>query len=284
MSLFNYNKVTEHGSAEANNAKIIVNSIFGALFVVVALVLVVGSWTVVGPTEQNPVIRIGKMDRTLAPGFHWKLPWFDDVITMDVSVQKIEVQASAASADLQVVTTNLAVQYELDETAVGTLYVQYKKNVRSKVIDPAIQDAVKASTALFNADELITKRAEVKDNIFALLNERLSEANVVLKNVDIINFDFSESFNVAIEEKVTAEQNASREENNLRKAEFVAEQRIAEARGEAEAIRIQAQAIQSQGGKDYVNLQWIEAWKEGGAKVPTTIIGEGGNSFLFNIK
>ena len=259
MTLFNYSKVTNNGT-ETNTAKVVVHSISGALFVFVTLVLIFGSWTIVGPTEQNPVIRIGKMDRSLPSGFHWKLPWFDKVITMDVSVQKIEVQASAASADLQVVTTNLAVQYELDETAVDTIYVQYKKNVRSKVIDPAIQDAVKASTALFNADELVTKRAEVKINIFALLKERLAEANVILKNVDIINFDFSESFNIAIEEKVTAEQNAAREENNLRKAEFIAEQRIAQARGEAEAIRIQAQAINSQGGEDYVALQAIEKW------------------------
>ena len=283
MTLFNYTKKTEHGT-ETNAVKVVVHSILGALLVFVTLSLVFGSWTIVAPTEQNVVIRIGKIDRTLESGFHWKLPWFEKVITMDVSTQKIEVQASAASADLQVVTTNLAVQYELDETAVDFIYSEYKRNVRSKVIDPAIQDAVKASTALFNADELITKRAEVKDNIFALLNERLAEAGVVLKNVDIVNFDFSVSFNVAIEEKVTAEQNAAREENNLQKAKFIAEQRIAQARGEAEAIRIQAQAIQSQGGKDYVNLQWIEAWKEGGAKVPTTVIGEGGNSFLFSIK
>ena len=64
---------------------------------------------------------------------------------------------------------------------------------------------------------------------------------------------------------------------------FEKEQRIAQAQGEAEAIRIQAQAITQQGGESYVNLKWVEAWEKGGSKVPTTIIGEGGGSFLFNI-
>lgn len=278
--MFNYTKTTDSGT-ETNMPKLIGHIILG----IAVLVLMLGSWTVIKPAEEGVVIRLGNIDRQMASGFHWKIPLLEKVVHMDVSTKKIEVQASAASKDLQVVTTNLAVQYELNEVSVSKIYTEYQKNnIQSRVIDPAIQDAVKASTALFNADELITKRAEVKDNIFSLLNERLASEGVVLKNVDIVNFDFSESFNKAIEEKVTAEQNAAREENKLKQVEFEAQQRIEQARGEAEAIKIQAQAINSQGGKDYVNLQWIDAWKAGGAKVPTTIIGEGGNSFLYNIK
>lgn len=278
--MFNYTKTTDSGT-ETNMPKLIGHIILG----IAVLVLMLGSWTVIKPAEEGVVIRLGNIDRQMASGFHWKIPLLEKVVHMDVSTKKIEVQASAASKDLQVVTTNLAVQYELNEVSVSKIYTEYQKNnIQSRVIDPAIQDAVKASTALFNADELITKRAEVKDNIFSLLNERLASEGVILKNVDIVNFDFSESFNKAIEEKVTAEQNAAREENKLKQVEFEAQQRIEQARGEAEAIKIQAQAINSQGGKDYVNLQWIDAWKAGGAKVPTTIIGEGGNSFLYNIK
>ena len=282
--MINYTKKSDLGT-ETDTVKLVTHVVLGIVFGILLLGVLFGSWTIIKPSEEGVVIRMGNINRQMASGFHWKMPWVEKVIHMDVSTKKIEVQASAASKDLQVVTTNMAVQYELNEADVSKIFVEYQKNnIRAKVIDPAIQDAVKASTALFNADELITKRAEVKDNIFALLNERLSTEGVFLKNVDIVNFDFSASFNLAIEEKVTAEQNAAREENKLKQVEFEAQQRVEQARGEAEAIRIQAQAIQSQGGKDYVNLQWIAAWEAGGAQVPTTIFGNGGANFLFNIK
>ena len=282
--MFNYTKEYKDPTTgevikrSINTPKIVGHTVLG----LVALLVLFGSWTIIAPTQEGVVIRMGKIDRQMQSGFNWKLPLLEKVVKMDVSTKKIEVQASAASKDLQVVTTNMAVQYELNETDVSLIYAEYKKEgIKSRVIDPAIQDAVKASTALFNADELITKRAEVKDNIFALLNERLATEGVFLKNVDIVNFDFSASFNIAIEEKVTAEQNAAREENNLRKAEFIADQRIAEARGEAEAIRIQAQAINSQGGEDYVNLKAVEKWN---GVLPTQFVPGSAVPFLNLIK
>ena len=128
---------------------------------------------------------------------------------------------------------------------------------------------------------MITKRAIASEEMEVLLRQRLLEAHIAVSNVDIVNFDFSPAFNESIEQKVTAEQNALREENKLKQVEFEAQQRIEQARGEAEAIRIQAQAIQQQGGKDYVQLQAILQWD---GKLPQQFVPGSAIPFLNLIK
>ena len=151
------------------------------------------------------------------------------------------------------------------------------------VIRPAVRDTVKATASQYNADELVTKRSEFTDKIYGTLVQRLSEHGVVIERVNVTDIQFSKSFSEAIERKVTAEQEALAAKNKLEQVKFEAEQRIESAKAGAESIKIQAQAITQQGGKDYVNLQWIEAWKSGGAQVPDTMFGDSGN-FLFNLK
>lgn len=231
----------------------------GAIVTIIIL-LFLSPFTVVDTTEQAVVIRLGSLDRTLDEGVHWRTPLIEQVVKFTVATQKTEVEATAASKDLQDVTTMVAVQYNIDPTAVAPLYREYKKDVQTAVIDPAIQDAIKAGTAAFNAEALITQRPAVKEAIENALRERLAEAYVRVTNVDIINFNFSASFNNAIEAKVTAEQEAQKAKNDLERVKFEAEQRVAQAEAEAEAIRIQAQAVTQQGGKDYVQLQAIEKW------------------------
>lgn len=234
--------------------------IFGSIAVVVVLILLFMAATIIDQTERGVVTRFGVVQTTLEPGFHFVNPFTTDVNKFQVSTQKIEVEATAASKDLQDVTSKVAVQYNLDASKVGDIYSQYRNSVRDSVIDPAIQDSIKAGTASFNAEALITQRAQVKETIEKALRERLGEAHVVVTNVDIINFNFSQSFNNAIEAKVTAEQEAQKAKNDLERVKFEAEQRVAQAEAEAEAIRIQAEAVTSQGGKDYVQLKAIEKW------------------------
>lgn len=258
-------------SSRESQAKTMIGLVFLGIIAIMGLIILFGSMMVVDEGERAVITRVGKVERVLAPGFHFKMPLFESGTTFQVRTQKIETEATAASRDLQDVTTNVAVQYSLMSDRVADIYSQYQteNNLRSREIDPAIQDIVKAAAARYNAEELITKRAEVKDAMIVALKERLSGVNVEVTNLDIINFSFSESFALAIEEKVTAEQNASREENRLREIEFRAQQTIETAKAEAEAIRIQADAINSQGGADYVNLKAIEKWN---GQLPTQFV------------
>lgn len=228
------------------------------------IILVIGLFTsvyTVGAGERGVLLTFQKpSDIAVTEGLHFKVPIAQSVVIMDVKTQKYEAKASAASKDLQTVSTEVTINYQILESAVPEIYRTIGLTYEDKIIQPAVQEVVKASTAQYTAEELITKRAEVKDKIDIALRDKLSTRSIVVQEILITNFDFSASFNQAIEQKVTAEQNALAAKNKLAQVKYEAEQRIAQATAEAEAIKIQASAIQAQGGQEYVQLQAIGKW------------------------
>jgi regulator of protease activity HflC (stomatin/prohibitin superfamily) len=175
-----------------------------------------------------------------------------------VKVQKEEADAQAASKDLQTVTTRVALNYSIDPDHIVPLYQNIGIDYKSRIVDPSIQEAVKATTAKFTAEELVTKREEVRDSIKNLLADKLSGTGFKVEQLSIINFDFSPSFNNAIEAKVTAEQNALAAKNKLDQVKYEAQQAIEEARGKATALQIEAEAINT--NPQIIQLRAIEKW------------------------
>jgi len=246
---------------------------------IVALIVFFSSWKIVWPWERTLVVRLGNISRELDSGLHFKLPIIEDAVTFDVRTQKDNFDVTAASKDLQTVSANVAVNYNLDITSVTKMYTEVGKDYIWRILLPAVHESVKASTAQFSADELITKRSAVKDTMFKILSERMITRGIIVTDVSIVDFNFSESFNQAIESKVTAEQSALAQKNKLEQVKYEAEQRVTQAKAEAEAIRIQAQAVTSQWGADYVKLKWVEKWNWA---LPTTQLGD--SMPLINLK
>ena len=140
----------------------------------------------------------------------------------------------------------------------------------SNIIVPSIQEAVKATTAKFNAQELIEKREQVSNDTRLLLVEKLQKWDIVVDAFSVMNFKFSPEFEKAVEQKQVAQQQALEQKNVLEKVQYEAQQKVASATAEATAIRIQAEAISKQGGRDYISLKWIEKWD---GKLPTITAG-----------
>jgi regulator of protease activity HflC (stomatin/prohibitin superfamily) len=140
-----------------------------------------------------------------------------------------------------------------------------------------VRTIVKSNTAQYTAEELVTKRAEFADKVLRELTDQFGTKDAVLENFNVTNFDFSEAFAQAIETKVTAVQNAEAQKNKLEQVKYEAQQKIETAKAEAEAIRIKAQAVTQQGGKDYVQLQAIEKWN---GILPTSMIPNGTVPFI----
>lgn len=211
--------------------------------------------------KRGIVVTFGNpSDVVMTEGIHFKIPIAQQIVKVDVKTQKYEASASSSSKDLQVVSTNVAVNYHLTAASVSTLYKSIGLNYESKIIQPSVQEVVKAVTAQFTAEELITKRSEVKEKIELQLEEKLMDRYMEVESVSITDFQFSTSFNDAIEAKVTAEQNALQAKNVLEQKKYEAEQIIVTADATAQAIKIQAEAIESQGGEAYVQLQAINKW------------------------
>lgn len=250
------------------NVKLIVAGIVS--FVLLIAFLVLAPFASVNAGHRGVVTRFGAVqDFVLTEGFHWVSP-FDDVHEINVQTQKMEAVADSASKDLQTVNVRVAVNAHVDPVNVQRLYQEVSGNVWETVVAPAIQESVKAATAGFTAEELITRRSEVSDMIDKVLTERLSTKYLVVENVSIVNFSFSRTFTEAIEAKVTAEQDALASKNKLEQVKYEAEQKVVSATAEAEAIRIQAQAITQQGGDAYVELQAVQKWN---GILPTQVLG-----------
>ncbi len=238
--------------------KVVVGLVIG--FIALAILFALLPFTQVEAGEKGVVLRMGQIDRVLEPGLHWRTPFIEHVEKMDVTTQKEEANAGAASKDLQSVSTQIALNYNLEGEFVGEIYRDLKQDYVGRIITPAIQEAVKSATAKYTAEELITRREEVKGVIFTDISNRLAPRHIVATELLITNFDFSPQFNAAIEAKVQAEQDALASKNKLEQTKYEAEQKVVSATAEAEAIRIQAQAVTSQGGADYVKLKTIEKW------------------------
>jgi len=241
--------------------KIISSAVIG----IIALVIIFGSFGTVGAGERGVFLQFGAVkDKILGEGLYFKIPIIHSVVKIDVKTQKDEVPASASSKDLQMVTSRIALNYHLAPDSVNRVWQEVGKDYNTRIIAPSIQEAVKATVAKFTAEELITKREEVKEHIKDNLTNRLPENFIVVDGFNIIDFSFSEAFNTAIEAKVTAEQLKLKAERDLERIRIEKEQKISEAEGKARAIQIEAQALMA--NPKVVELRWIEKWD---GKVPT---------------
>ena len=267
-----------------------------------ALIAVFGSFYTVGPGERGIVLTWGAAEPMASePGLNFKIPIAQGVVLMTVQTQKYETDASAASKDLQVVSAKIAVNYHLNPEGAVELFKEIGAGYQERVMQPAVQEAVKAATAQYTAEELITKRALVKDNIQTTLSERMGLRGIIVEDVSIVNFDFSSQFNEAIELKVTAEQNALTEQNKLKTIEFQAQQRVAQANGERDATiavaqgqaqsieltaRAEAEKIRLQNQELAKSPQYVELvkWQKWNGALPTWYMtGDTGNSMLMQV-
>jgi regulator of protease activity HflC (stomatin/prohibitin superfamily) len=252
---------------DGEDLRITIFRILGRVALVIIIIsLILGSFFVVRPGEKALVFNsfTGLREGTYGEGMHLKLPLVEHPIKMNVRVQKQSEEARAASADLQDVSTTVAVNFVVDQSKLPEIYRTIGQStggedyMRTNIMNPIIQESVKAVTATFTADELITERERVKQGIDNLIRERMGKYNIIVQDVSITNFEFSEVFTEAIEAKVTAEQNALREQNNLLVVKYQAEQLIEQARGEAEAIRIINEELRS--SPAYVDYLTIQKW------------------------
>jgi len=244
---------------------------------VLAFILILAVWPfgIVGAGERGVLLRWGAVTgKIFNEGLFVRIPFADRVVVMDVKIQKEEVLATAASRDLQTVESKVALNYHIDPTRVANIYQDIGVSYSTRLIDPALQESVKSTTAKYTAEELITKREEVRDAIRAHLVTKLEPRGILIDDFNIVDFQFSASFNQAIELKVTAEQSALAAKNKLEQIKFEAEQQVAEARGKAEALRIESAALQS--SPQILQLRALEKWD---GKMPS-VMGDGATPFV----
>ena len=253
----------------------------------VIIIILSESVVIVQAGHRGVVLYLGAVEnRVLGEGVHFVIPFAEQVIPLEVRTLKYQAEATAASNDLQQVQTVIALNYHLNPADVNKVYQQLGPDYADKVIAPTIQESVKASVAKYNAEELITKRAIVKDVIANTIRNSLSAKDIVVETIFITDFSFSPAFSSQVEDKVVAFQKYLTELNNLRGIQVVANQtvvqaqaqakaNIAKAGGESQAIKI----ITSQLRQDPQYLQWqaINRWN---GQLPFSLGGQGAVPFF----
>lgn len=244
------------------SAQDIMNMVTGpmrlVLFIGAILVLSVlfRPWVQVGAGERGVVMNFGAVqENVLGEGLHFRVPIMQTVVRVDVKVQKATTDAAAASSDLQDVSSTVAINYHIMPDRANVVYQSIGVGFKERIIDPAVQEVVKAVTAKYTAEELITKRPAVSDAMKATLTERLMLHNITVDAFSIVGFSFSKVFMEAIEAKQTAEQLALKARRDLERIKIEAEQKVTAAKAEAEALRLQRANI----SPDLIELRKIEA-------------------------
>lgn len=225
----------------------------------VFLILFFGSWATVEAGHRGVVIRMGAVQPiVLAEGFNWKRPWTDAIVDVDIRTLLAKTDAAAASKDMQMVQTEIALNLSVMPEKAAVIYQTIGTDYMAKVVSPAVMESVKSEVAKYTAEELLTKRDMVREGISALLVKKLTPLGFNVESVNVVNFDFSKGFNTAIESKVTAEQNALAAKNLLAQKEFEAQQAVATARGKAESMEIEAKAMAE--NPQILQLRALERW------------------------
>ena len=260
----------------------------GILVLIIIGVVAYSSVQIVDAGHRGVLLHWNAVDTSIPPleeGLHFVTPFADSVVNMEIRTLKYVKSTSSASKDLQTVSTAVTVNYRPSPEYIHHLYKNVGLQYEIRIIQPAVEEVVKQVTANYNAEELITKRPAVKSDIEREITERLDDFNIMTDVISITDFQFSPLFAAAIEAKVEAEQKALKAENDLLRIEVEARQNeqhaqgtaaanIAEASGEAEAIRIINDALAQ--NPNY--LEWLktQAWD---GKLPL-VVGEGGTPFI----
>lgn len=247
------------------------------VFFLIIIFSAINPFAIVNAGERGVVLKWGAVSgNILDEGLHFRIPVYQKIVKLDVKTLKLETKTLAYSKDIQTVNSVLALNYNIKPESVNKLWQEVGKDYQGRLIDPAIQESVKAGVANFTAQELIEQRPKVKESIKEELLKRLSDYfNVV--EFSIIDFSFSDEYERAVEQKQVSQQQALKARNDLERIKLEAEQRVAQAEAEAKAIQIQAAAITQQGGADYVNLKAVEKWD---GKLPTQMIPNASLPFL----
>ncbi|KQC08114.1 MAG: HflC protein [Smithella sp. SDB] len=255
--------------------------IFGAILL---LVLFLKPWVQIGAGERGTVLNFGAVQKTvMGEGLHFRIPIMQTIIPMDVKVQKALTSAAASSSDLQEVSSEVAINYHIVPDKANIVYQSIGVHFKERIIDPAVQEVVKAVSARYTAEELITKRPAVSDAMKTTLSERLLLHNIAVDAFSIVGFSFSKIFMEAIESKQTAEQLALKAKRDLERIKIEADQKVAAAKAEAESLRLQRANISPdliELRKIEANLKAIDKWNgilpqvTGGGAVPFIGVGD----------
>ena len=283
-----YQEIKRDGTVKKSGSGKIVG---GCIAAVAAIIVATSSFTIVPAGHTGVILTLGKVSNTsYSEGFHLKVPFVQAVENMSNKIQVYETPASAVSKDLQTVSSNIAVNYRLVSDKAADMYQNVGTDYQTVLISPVVQECMKSATAKYTAEQLITERTAVGDEIKAALDTKLNTYGIYIEKFNIVNFDFSAEFNTAIEAKQVAEQNLlktqTEQEQAITISEAQAKQKVIAAEANADAILKEAEAqaeanrlLEASLSDKVIAYEQITKWN---GEMPKVVSGDS-NGMLINI-
>ncbi len=267
------------GISSLPNTKALRPAVLIGIIVVIVLLIIGGAFVQIGPGQRGVLMTFGAVhEGVLDPGLHFKLPFVQTVTRMNVQVQNSQAVETAASLDLQDVSSTVATNWHILPADAEWVYqnIGTEPDLVDKIIRPAISNSVKAVTAHYNAEDLIIHRDQVRDQIQSQITSELKPYRVVVDSVNITDFHFSDQFAAAIERKQIAQQRALQATYELQQAKVLAQQRIVEAQAQSQAQKLLQQTLTP----ELIQQQAIAKWD---GRLPTVVGGSGVLPMIGNV-
>ena len=268
------------GISSLPNSKTLRPALLGGAVIVIVLLVIGGAFVQIGPGQRGVLMTFGAVhDGVLDPGLHFKLPFVQSVARMDVQVQNSQDVETAASLDLQNVSSTVATNWHILPADAEWVYqhIGSESDLVGKIIRPAISNSVKAITAHYDAEDLIIHRDQVRDQIQAQITSELQPYRVVVDSVNITDFHFGDQFAQAIERKQIAQQRALQAQYELQRAKVLAQQRVVEAQAQSQAQKLLQQTLTPQ----IIQQQAIAKWD---GHLPSVVGGKGVLPMIGNVE
>ncbi len=251
--------------------------IVSPIIALIAIITLSCSFTTVKSGEIGLRVRFGRIvDSSITEGINFKVPYIEKIVKVNIKVQKSELKVEGSTKDLQIVNTDIAVNYKVDHKKASDLYKTVGNNYSETILQPAIKESIKSAIAQYTAEEITVKRAIVSKSCLEAIQKKVEKYGIVVEDFNLTDFSFSKEYTKAIEEKQVAEQKVQTAKQNLEKAKVSAEQKVIEAKAQADANKELEKTL-----TDEVLMQkFIEKWD---GKLPSTYAG---NDILkmFNLK
>jgi regulator of protease activity HflC (stomatin/prohibitin superfamily) len=209
---------------------------------VVALIILLGSWYTVDQTERGVLLRNGAVIGTAQPGLGFKVPLID-------SVEKISVKTStytwdkmnAYSFDQQPADLKISVTLRAAPEKVSDLYAKFGKldTAVNQVVSPVVNQQVKVVFGRYTAVKAIQDRSAIKDAITDTLKY---DPMIIIESVQLENIEFSANYLHSIEQRMLAEVEVQRLQQNAEREKVQAQITVTQANAKANAVRAEAQA------------------------------------------
>ncbi len=251
--MFEKDKYGDITGVTKKGKKIIILIIVGIFLFITFL----SSFTTVKSGQVGLKVRFGKIvDNSISEGINFKVPYIEKIVRVNIKVQKAELDTESSSKDLQTIKTKLAVNYKVEGEMASKLYKNVGNSYQETILIPAIQESIKAVMSEYTAEQTITMRNKVSDKCLDEIKNKVKKYGIDVVEFNIIDLDFSDAYNQAIEEKQVAEQKVLTAQQELEKTKIEAEKKIVEAEATNKANELLKQNVTD----EVLMKQFIEKW------------------------